>query len=82
MQMRELVVFLAAMTFMAACGYWSAVAVFESGLWLFGDTDWVRAIVGPVAVFAGMAGMMVVPAAILFPARWVFCKIFTTKERN
>lgn len=61
MQMRDLIGYLAAMLFMAACGYFSAVWTFEAGLWLFEDTEWVRAIVGPISVFAGLAGMIGIP---------------------
>lgn len=49
---------------MAACGYGSAVAVFYGGMWIFGDSEWVRVIIGPIAVFAGLAGMIGIPGGI------------------
>lgn len=57
---------IAIMLVMAASSYCSAVAVLKGGIWLFGDIGMVRVIIGPLAVFAGFAGMFAGPALLIF----------------
>lgn len=64
MSFLDLLKFTLAMLLIAGCGYGSAVAVFHGGLWLLGDSVWVRVIIGPLSVFAGLAGMIGIPGGI------------------
>lgn len=47
---------------MAASGYLSLIAVFNGSLWLIGDSDWTRIVVGPIAAGAALIGTIAIPA--------------------
>lgn len=49
-----------------ACGFGAGYGVFYGGLWLFGDFETVRVIIGPLAVFCGMAGTVIGPGLIAY----------------
>ena len=49
---------------LAAAGGWlGALGVWHGALMLFGRNEWVLALAGPIAAFAGFAGMVLAPWA-------------------